>query len=320
MKRTILQRTIDGLRARVPVGDGLPISALAAPDRTRFFANYESARARLEGAAALGETRHPIPALLLYREGICSLARAYAVTAGAEATDDDGVVERFTEWVASKHEPSARVLRDDLSFPGGSPDMLNARELALRVAELGAVMPDVLGLMAPRLPEQVTRRRVIRNAVIVVGLLASVSAIVSYVVRPKNIARDKPAIASSIGFDTKPSGAVNGRIYEQFGFHSNAEAAPWLRIDLESAYDITRIRVYGRHDCCFDQSIPMAVELSNDGQNFTGIAERRTPFDQLDPWEIVPVRPIRARYVRVRALNNTVLVLSEVEVYGNAAR
>jgi hypothetical protein len=197
---------------------------------------------------------------------------------------------------------------------------LNARELAVRVTELAAVMPDVLGLMAPRSPERATRRRVVRNVVIVAGLLASVVAIATYVVRPENIARDKPAIASSVGFNTKPSGAVNGRIYEQFGFHSNAEASPWLRIDLEKAYDLTRIRVFGRHDCCFEQSIPIAVELSNDGQNFTSLAERDTPFDQLDPWEIVPETPVRARFLRVRALKTPLLVLTEVEAYGKVPR
>src|SRR5262245_21430645 len=124
MKRTILERTIDVLQRRVPVGDGLDISALDVPARARFFTHYDSARARIEGAAALGETRHPIPALVLYREGLCSLARAHAVSAGTEGGDDGNVVERFTEWVASKHEPSARVLRHDLAFPGESPDTL----------------------------------------------------------------------------------------------------------------------------------------------------------------------------------------------------
>lgn len=315
-----LKRIAGHLRPLMPVGDGFDVAALPPADRAEFFTYFDSARARLDGAAALRESGHSIPALLLYRDGVSMLARAHAVSSRTGGAEDATAGDRFTAFIASKHEPTARVLRQDLTSSSEPPDALNPRELALRVAELGAVMPDVLALMTPRSPEREARRSALRNVIVIAGLLASVVAIASYVVRPKNIALHKHATGPSVAFDAPPSGAVNGRIYENFGYHSDHDPSPWLRIDLGGVYDITRIRVFGRHDCCFSQSIPMVVELSKDGSDFTTLAERTQPFDQIDPWEIVPDQPARARYVQVRKTSKGLLVLAEVEVYGHPAR
>jgi hypothetical protein len=162
-------------------------------------------------------------------------------------------------------------------------------------------------------------QRIARNAIIVVVLLASAIAIVSYAVHPQNVALHKLAVSDGALFDTKPAGAVNGRIYEKFGFHSEARDSPWLIVDLGRVYAIDGVRVYGRHDCCFDESVPMAVELSSDAATFNELAMRTEPFDQIDPWYIRPEQPAKARFVRVRSLKKTFLVLAELEVYGKPA-
>ena len=92
-----------------------------------------------------------------------------------------------------------------------------------------------------------------------------------------------------------------------------------MAIDLGRNVAITRVKVYGRGDCCFDQSIPLAVETSMDGVTYTKIGERTEQFSQFSPWVVKPTSVV-ARYVRLRTLRNSVLVMSEVEVYGDPVK
>lgn len=71
----------------------------------------------------------------------------------------------------------------------------------------------------------------------------------------------------------------------------------------------------GRADCCYDQSVPLALEASNDGAHFRRVAVRWQPFSQSEPWLIEPPS-LAARFVRFHTLRDSVLVLSEVQVFG----
>ena len=134
-----------------------------------------------------------------------------------------------------------------------------------------------------------------------------------------NLALHRPVKASSQAFNTLPEHAVDGKLYGQLGFHSAMEAHPWLLIDLGARYQITKVLAHGRPDCCFDQSIPLALEASDDGITFRTVTKRTTSFSSFDPWVSRP-RSLVTRYVRFRTLRASVLVLSEVEVYGKRAR
>jgi len=326
MIRAILQRALKGLEALLPVDGAFDTTRLSAAQRARFFALYDAGRVRLDGATALRESGKSIPALLLYRDAFSMLARAHAVAseAAGDAVELDAAtaLQQFISYLSGKYATAARALRDDLATTAETTtlDALGPRELDARVAELAAIAPDVLSLMTPVTSEQQKRTLFVRRAVVAVGLLGSLAAIVATLISPENIALHKPATSATTAFDTRPSGAVNGRIYEQYGFHSDTQESPWLRIDLERTYDITRIRVHGRHDCCLGQSMPMVVELSFDGEKFHKIASRSAPFDQLDPWEINLEEPARGRYLRIRSRKKTVLVLTEVEAYGKPSR
>jgi hypothetical protein len=85
-------------------------------------------------------------------------------------------------------------------------------------------------------------------------------------------------------------------------------------VDLGGLLPIHEVRVFGRAECCYDQAIPLAIETSEDGDTYTEIARRTEPFTQYEPW-VVSTGPIRARYVRLRTLRHSYLVLSELEVY-----
>jgi hypothetical protein len=145
------------------------------------------------------------------------------------------------------------------------------------------------------------------------GVIALVRA---QITRPPNLALGRKAVASSAAWSTTPGAAVDGIRYgSQLGFHSAEEDGPWLAIDLGKAYALTRVAAYGRGDCCFDQSVPLAFEVSDDGAVYRQMDKRESRFSQSDPWVIRPEHVI-ARYVRFRTLRRSYLVLSEVEVYG----
>jgi hypothetical protein len=78
---------------------------------------------------------------------------------------------------------------------------------------------------------------------------------------------------------------------------------------------LERVEAYGRADCCFDQSVPLAFEVSLDGKKYRRISERTELFTQSNPW-VIPGQGEIARFVRFRTLRKTYLVLAEVEVYG----
>jgi hypothetical protein len=134
-----------------------------------------------------------------------------------------------------------------------------------------------------------------------------------------NLARQASVTSSSRDFDTRPENVTDGYRYGQLGFHSAVEKSAWLELDLGRPQVITRVQAYGRGDCCFDQSVPLALEVSDDGADYRRVAVLKRPFTQYDPWVIRP-QALVARFVRFRTLRRAPLVLSEVEVYGHPTR
>ncbi len=149
-----------------------------------------------------------------------------------------------------------------------------------------------------------------------VGLAVGLLLIAVITLRTRyNIALHKPVTSSSRAFGTTPEGAVDGLRHGQLGFHSQHESGAWLAIDLGKEQDVAAIAAFGRADCCFTQSIPLALELSLDGRTYRRVGLRTTAFTQFDPW-VTEFRPrARARFVRLKTLENANLVVSEVEVY-----
>jgi hypothetical protein len=133
----------------------------------------------------------------------------------------------------------------------------------------------------------------------------------------QNLARGARVSASSSDFDTNAMGAIDGFRYGQLGFHSGVQRSPWLALDLGGPRVIARVQAYGRGDCCFDQSVPLALEVSDDGVDYRALTTREKPFTQYEPWIFRPSAELVARFVRLRSKGKQPLVLSEVEVYGH---
>jgi hypothetical protein len=300
--------------------EGVDLGGLSASQRAEFHQHLDAAQVRLDGARQLQEAGKPLPALILYREGLSRLAKAHMASSGEEREVPDGEVALgpFVDSLAARDPAAARALRENLIGPSGDApnlDLLRPSELTLRARALSAVTPRLLDSIRPGASERARVRRIVSWGAIVAILGACLAIFVVTVFRPENIALNKPAKASSYALGTEAKGAVNGRRYENFGYHSEKEESPWLEIDLGGAYELTKARVYARHDCCYDQSIPMVFEVSDDGATYRVIEKRKHAFDAFDPWEI-SLRHTKARFVRLRRVGKGWLVLAEVELEG----
>jgi hypothetical protein len=141
-------------------------------------------------------------------------------------------------------------------------------------------------------------------------------AIVRATVFPRNIALGKPVHPSSRKHNP-PDGKelVDGEIGTSFGIHTNIEDSPNVVIDLQARYWIDTVRVYNRVDGWYDDSLPLVVELSQDGTKWDEIGRREEHFDASPPW-VIDGRGKPAQFVRVRVARKSYLALSEVEVFG----
>jgi hypothetical protein len=133
---------------------------------------------------------------------------------------------------------------------------------------------------------------------------------------PKNIALGKPVHPSSRKHNP-PDGKelVDGEVGTSFGIHTNVEDSPNVVIDLQARYWIDSVKVYNRVDGWYDDSLPLVVELSQDGSKWDEIGRRTEHFDASPPW-VVSGRGKPAEFVRVRVDRKSYLAISEIEVYG----
>jgi hypothetical protein len=193
-------------------------------------------------------------------------------------------------------------------------DRLESRS-AIRVRqELEATTRWLSSLIEFRSPRQFVLARLSRIVLALAAGAFLVRWLATHAPLPGNIALNKFARSTTPAYDTAPQGAVDGKKDGRFGFHSAEESFPWLTIDLGRRHHIASIKVFGRGDCCFDQSVPLALEASDDGDSFHIVDERWTPFRESDPWVLSP-EGLVTRFLRLKVKRTSVLVLSEVEVY-----
>jgi len=93
-------------------------------------------------------------------------------------------------------------------------------------------------------------------------------------------------------------------------FHTNEEESPWVEIDLGSVQSFSSVSVTNRLDSYKERAVPLAIETSTDGVTFTEAAQQKEPFSVWD----AKFKPVKARYVRARALRRTWLHLARIVV------
>ena len=86
-------------------------------------------------------------------------------------------------------------------------------------------------------------------------------------------------------------------------------------VDLGDVYQLKKIKIFNRTDCCFDEHLPLTLEISENEFGFTELDRRTTSFSQWAPW-VVSADGRWARYIQVRGSKGKFVALSELEAYG----
>lgn len=299
-------------------------SAEAAPEQPRepMVRRYlDAAQRRERPARHLAGRRDWVAALHLYLEAAALLMRAKLASVGDRRPLDellpcdllDALLELSSGegWTAP---PELGRLRPLLSAQQWDAlDRLNEADAERASDDLGAALRFLAGTIPT--VRQAERRRELRLFALGTALLGlgALGALIGSLTRPTNLALKRPVKATAAGFETQAEEAVNGVRFGEIGFHSNDSQA-WLQVDLGAERTLQRVEIYGRGDCCFEQSIPLLVEGSSDEKSYVALGQLNEPFRPFRPW-VLPLHGASARYIRLRPLRRSFLVIAEVEVY-----
>jgi hypothetical protein len=296
---------------------------LADAQRAAIQAYQSAAKRRLVAASALTDPGDAPAAVLLYREAWACLARAVLLSEDASA--DPAALAAPALWDRQDRVLAARnaVVPEELAavrdvLVTADPvrvDRLTPEDARALSDQLEAALHWLAQQVEARSKTQLKHARLLRQVGAAVVAVVVLVDVIARLLAPKNLALDKPVQATPGGYETTGEGAVDGVKNGRFGYHSVEAEQPFLTIDLQKAYALSKITVFGRGECCFDQSIPVVVEASLDGMAFHKVEERTTAFSESEPWVMTPGGTL-ARFIRIRVEHRGVLVLSEVEVNG----
>jgi hypothetical protein len=303
----------------------------AAMDRTRreiVRRYYNAGNRRLNVAQDLRGPVQTPAALTLYREGSHFLALAYLAQHGYAKLDPASVSPRET-FEEFEQAMQAEGLYIPPSYQRSRSLLMSADPLELDrldrdgpshiIEELEATSRWLTSLVDARSPTELKWIRGFRVGITIVGAVALLVMLLLRITAPKNIALGKPATASSYMFSTIAAAAVDGAKNGTFGFHSELEESPWWSVDLGRPFAVTKVQVFGRGDGHNDQSVPLALEVSDDGTAYQQIALRNEAFSEFDPWIVQPPALV-TRYLRLQTMRRSYLVLGEVEVHGSPTK
>jgi hypothetical protein len=306
-------REPDSLRLRVPAA-------------LRLAVRQDLAGAR----ACLREANNAGPGARRDEAALCSFRTLLSIVGTVSTSnplDPESVIATGASIVGARsRRPSDRVL--SLAREPSPAAPLTASELrdVIAACERTDALIDTRSDRARRLQRQVTWLALI--------LTAAIAARAS--LGPSNLAPDGEVTASSICSATLPPppfGSKLGRVAdgvrfegpgsgEQYGNTSFAvctgmEVHPWVQVDLHREHVLTRALVYGRSDCCWGDELPLAIQVSSDGQHFESVAVKDTPLTAAFAWN-VSLGGRKARYVRLYNTSTEArsITLSELEVDG----
>jgi hypothetical protein len=251
----------------------------------------------------------------LYRESAYFAARALAAdsTTGPQPWPhlDAALLERA---LGSNDQQAVVALVEESDFI--ALWSLTREEQAQRAHQLASVAKGLIAELdwRSRAKDGLWIQRLIRVGglfALILGILLTVRAFSDSAEKARDLASGKAWRTSSQagGFGcTSPQQQCGEN--NDFFFHTQEEQDPWVEIDLGKATRFSAVRVVNRRDCCFDRAVPLVIEVSSDQQAWREIARRPTSFSS---W-LAEVPSTKARYVRVRAANRTILHLATVRV------
>lgn len=246
---------------------------------------------------------------LLHKESIRATLRAFGRDIGDESLRAD--VSRALPQSVS-YERLRELVTETSAIDGVEGNLRVRPDEAEALAGAARALLEVARAPERQLQRAFARRYLRSSVVAVVLALAAVFAADAgaRIARGSNLADGKPWRSSSVykGFSPE-TGICDGRRTRIF-FHTNLEREPWVEVDLGEPTPITRVDVRNRRDCCRDRSFPLLIEGSLDGQAWQELGQRREPFST---WTLT-FEPMKARYVRAKALKRTFLHLESLEV------
>jgi hypothetical protein len=112
-----------------------------------------------------------------------------------------------------------------------------------------------------------------------------------------------------------PRRAVDGNKNAHWGsgtdsctFTGDCGFKPWWEVDLGKSYEISKVVIYNRNDCCADQN--NGLEVLIDGKLAGTLRSATLPSNTID------LNCVRGQKLRVQAPRTGSLTLCEVEIYG----
>ena len=147
---------------------------------------------------------------------------------------------------------------------------------------------------------------------------------------PSNVARQGTATQVStlaVGLDLGASKAIDGGTSGDFQAltlsHTDLATEPWWQIDLGASYDLSRIEIFNRTDCCSSSLQNFHVLVSDAPFVSTSLAATQSQPGVLDlaqagvaPTQSTIALARRGRFVRIQLEAADYLQLAEVEIYG----
>ena len=151
-------------------------------------------------------------------------------------------------------------------------------------------------------------KRIIRVASVV---LVPALAVILLWPPKRDLGKGAAWYTSSTHAQCHPEKSECGGAKSDIMFHTSQDQDPWFEYDFATPLAFSSLEIRNRSECCQERAIPLVVEVSNDNKVFREVARRTDPFLTWSPK--FPTE--RARYLRLRVLQNTFFHLEYVKVH-----
>ncbi len=327
MRTEAIHRIADSSIAEAILLKKAELRALAYPeDRlSKMLVCFDAAERRLGAANELFDGKSAVSPTLYREAGLMFMAAAVILHGGA--TNDallrgDDVVAQFRRldppwpcprpWKELDWFFALVASPDPLAFDRLPPDEMFERTLSVR-----AIVDWLRETSRPLTLREVKMQRRLRVGGLAAALVGGLVWGLASLLAPKNIALHKPVLVSSVhpAAVSPPPGLTDGVVTGSYGVATSQEESPWVAVDLLDVYRLDKIKIYNRGDGWFDDTLPMTLELSENGTDYVEVAVRTWSFGQWMPWTF-SANGKKARYIRVRGAHGRWVALSELEAFG----
>lgn len=240
------------------------------------------ARGPGEGAPAAAEPPHPATASLSLSEALDRTPPELLLSAAPDATTLGAIKEALLACPA----------------PVGVEASERQEQLAVRVRAFVETLLWNADALRRRL-DHLLVLRLARLTMVAAALLLMAFGVYK-VTRGPNLAAGKPWKTSTRWAGCSADPTCEGVLL----FHTLEEKEPWAEVDLLKPQTIHRIEVKNRVECCAERLVPLVVEVSLDGKQWTEVGRTKEQFTNwTTKFAPRPVRYIKLHVARVSTMH-----------------